>query len=157
MSDVYVVTTGCYSSYSIWGVFSTLEKAELYRSAIPDSNDIEIYTIDEVKVDMVDLGYKFYRVEFDKPGNIKRVSQDQPCNRYDESEEARFYYYNYPEAVYEKYWLNVYVWAKDKHHAIKIASDFRRLLIAYNITTELTGDFGVIKKFSELDLPKDGD
>jgi len=155
MSEVYVVTTGSYSSYGIFGIFSTLEKAELYKNALDDSNDIEIYELDEIKTDKIESGYKFWSVDFDKEGNIKRAIVRDPYANSTEHKEKRnyFYYYNYPAKFWvSDYMFDIYIWAKDKEHAIRIAIEHRRVLIANNITVGETDERGFSKYFSELGL-----
>lgn len=54
---VYVVTTGCYSDYTISKVFTDKDKAKEYKEWLYDSNDIEEYdTEDDFEVK------KFYKI-----------------------------------------------------------------------------------------------
>ena len=54
---VYVVTTGCYSDYTISKIFTDKDKAKEYKEWLYDSNDIEEYeTEDDLEVK------KFYKI-----------------------------------------------------------------------------------------------
>ena len=55
---VYVVTTGCYSDYSIDKIFTDRQKAENYKEWTYDANEIEEYDTEDNLV-----FEKFYKVE----------------------------------------------------------------------------------------------
>ena len=114
---VYVVSTGEYSDWRIWGIFSSRKNAELFMATVrrkrlttedePDFgyekfNDIDFYALDE-EANAIRMGYKPYHIRMDDEGNIKQCEID-----------------------YEKGWdyLNeFYVWAKNAKQAMKIAAD----------------------------------
>ena len=64
---IYVVTTGCYSDYSIVGVCSTLEKANELKLLKNADNDIEEYNVDEFPERPKGM-YPFH-VKMDRDGN----------------------------------------------------------------------------------------
>lgn len=54
---VYVVTSGCYSDYTIRKIFTDKQKAEDYKEWIIDANDVEEYdTADDLSYD------KYYKI-----------------------------------------------------------------------------------------------
>ena len=61
---IYVVTTGCYSDYSIDRVFTDKAKAEEYAEWLEDSNDVEEYETDDdinfTKMHMVHVELKYH-------------------------------------------------------------------------------------------------
>lgn len=104
---VYVITQGVYSDYHIVGVALDKEKAERIASFFDsDSTNIEEY--DTEKWDISDGRY-LYSIRIDK-GGIRIIENED------------FYDPNvvraYPWGIYE-----VSVMARDKKHAMKIASD----------------------------------
>lgn len=48
---VYVVTTGCYSDYSICGVFTEKEMAEIYCAILNSEARIEEYNTEYIKIE----------------------------------------------------------------------------------------------------------
>ena len=106
---VYVITKGCYSDYHIIGVALDKEKAERIASFFDDDyNSSEVEEYDTEKWDISD-GKNLYSIRIDKCG-ISVIDNES------------FYDLNvvrtYPWGVYE-----VSVMARDKEHAMKIASD----------------------------------
>ena len=118
MTTIYVVTEGCYSDYSICGVYSTKEKAEHAKVVWLDS-DIEEYELDDLesKSNMF-----FYEVQMDVNGNTRKVSKTRP--------------------TIDAWWpcggmqgdgfCSFFMWADNEKHAVKIANERRVQLIASN-------------------------
>jgi hypothetical protein len=114
---IYIVTDGSYSDYSIRGVYSTKEKAELAHKLFAAENDVEEYKVDNFEG--VPDGMFYYEVKMDKEGN---------------TEEAEIKNYQYADAdEWQPYGddnvCSFSMWAKDKEHAIKIANERRIRLI----------------------------
>jgi hypothetical protein len=139
MSKIYVVSSGCYSDYSISGVFSTKEKSEQWaRACGHDITDkeygggrIEEYELDEGLIE-IDRGLLPFRVDIQKNGDVLEVTQHgfpsiiEPIaswSTYDGFNGAR------PPRQ------NVYVWARDRDHAIKVANERRIDALARNVPT----------------------
>ena len=121
----YIVTRGAYSDYHIVGVYSTQEIAERYRNLEPgDTADIEIWDVD-VLYDPVEHGYKFWSVDFDKAGNIVYLSQEDM--EIGDGEIERNSYYLHQRGI------TFHLYAKDRDHAIKIASEQRFMILANGI------------------------
>ena len=114
---IYVVTDGDYSDYMIHGVFSTLEKAEIFKK-YSKLDYIEVYELDDMQG--IELnGYFKYDVYMDVDGNSEielpdqRESIDRDIKPYGDGKRM----------VFE-------VKAKNEKHAVKIANEKRVQLIA---------------------------
>jgi hypothetical protein len=124
---VYIVTSGCYSDYHIEGVYSTREMAEEYIRAIKDDyKGINEWEVDVV-VDPIEHGYLRWYVRFDGD-NIDYINQEDID--LDDPKEEECSYYNYMGS------LSFSIYAKDRDHAIKIASEKRFMLLASGIPIE---------------------
>lgn len=117
MNKVYIVTTGCYSDYTIDSVFSDREKAKRHAELI--GGRVNPYNVDDIKVDMkaeyiygVDIYGDIMRVEIINPG-------DMPLN-----EELGVVQYTFPRINDRSvFWAHVYVKASSAEKAKKIAVD----------------------------------
>lgn len=112
---VYVITSGEYSSYGICAVTLDKEQAELLKTRYSDTwNEacIEKYDTDDYKIEVSDDYIPLWNVEF-RNGEIVR------CYKI-------FYERISHGTVYASEWsreVNVFVKAKDKEYAKKIAKD----------------------------------
>lgn len=113
---VYIITKGDYSDYHICAVTTDKKKAEILCKAYNDLDgwykaEIETYDTDEFLTE-IENGLKLYdcRMERNKPMVIYEVDLD-----YTNSSDFN--------VRYKHYTYYVCVWAKDKEHALKIASD----------------------------------
>ena len=117
---VYIVTDGCYSDYTIRGVFSTEEKAKEYAAFFNDANEIEEYDLD---------------APFDFPTGMK------PCNVHMGKDGNGNIYWTDPEGFRESAakisisyhgtpFLYRSMWARDKEHALKSTNEIRAMMIA---------------------------
>lgn len=138
-TKVYVVTSGCYSDYSIEAIFSTKENAQLYidKPSRQSSyyNDIEEFALDEY-VNIYKRGYNIYEVEIYKDGEVLKVAliADNVKDIYIHSvlkakQEDTFKPPSQRMRSVEIV-MNVRVQARDESHAIKIANEKRVMLIA---------------------------
>lgn len=121
---IYIVTKGAYSDYHIVGVYSTPEIAERYKNLEPGADaDIEEWDID-VLYSPLEHGYKFWYVSFDKEGNVDYITE---TNMAEDGEAARNEYYIHTRGI------TFHLYAKDREHAIKIASEKRFMILANGI------------------------
>ena len=113
---VYVVSDGWYSEYQIKGIFSTRQKAEELQKHFSCPNDIEELELDpEVPYPKDVLAF---RIEFDTDGNIvftRRLDSED----FKERTGNRF----------QQDGVLCNVWARDEEHAVKIATDRRRVYL----------------------------
>lgn len=131
MVSMYVVTTGSYSDYGIFGIFSTREKAEEVRQWLADSNDVEEWEVDNDKG--VRPGHHVYDVRILKDGTVVEVRK---------SLFGAYHYYNDSDGaptnqLQVEYWLHepaatARVYAESEQHAIKVANERRTMAIANN-------------------------
>ena len=115
--EVYVVTRGWYSDYSIEAVFSSEKKAQLLVNILDDAR-IETYEIDSVEIKE---GHRCYIVRMKKDGTVvdvyqSRTSIDDIAVSFD---------------LHKNLWS--FQFAKDEEHAIKIANERRAQIIANNM------------------------
>ena len=130
MTKVYIVTNGEYSDYHIVNVFSDKGKAEKYVKAIYGINDevcIEEYDVDKYPK-QIDKKLKHWWVEMLKNGEVDGCMVSD-SHKYSD---CRYYILNNFMTEHVDY-LNVFCWAKDKQHAIKIANEKRAMLVASNL------------------------
>lgn len=129
MKTIYIVTSGCYSDYSIDAVFSTKEKAEAYIVSLNEPKDkygpsqIEEYELDE-DGDYLVSGGKYWDVEMDKEGNVVDVKLGRHS--------AKDGWWN----CYSQIFYVGSIAARDAEHAVKIANEKR---IAYVNKCNLEG------------------
>lgn len=128
---LFAVSKGSYSDYRVVGIFTTRKKAQKFIDAFDEKdkdgfswseyNDIEEYVLD-FTVSEIERGLRVYEVRFDVDGNVQQA-------------EASFSTYEIETLPSVKRcefngWVDCRVWAKDKKHAVKIASDMRRMEMA---------------------------
>ena len=117
MKKIYLMTTGEYSEYSVEGAFSSEEKLKQFA----EMNNNSYYNIEELEIDPYERYYgdrKLYFVRMRKDGSIYEVRKtsvgiDVGEGRFDA--DGR---------------LVIDCYAKDEHHAAKIANEKRAMLIA---------------------------
>ena len=123
MKTIFLVSTGCYSDYSIRSVWSTRELAEAEKERLRierdhyEDPDVEEFYLDaprakDTPVWRVDLGFPW------QAGNIERVDIDPRAGRVGH------------DSLDPKYRGTVYVEAKSKEQAIKIAGERRQAALA---------------------------
>jgi len=135
---IWVIESGCYSDYSVDGVFSTKENAEKMLAAWKGDYDYCEMSISEWEMDPhldeMKSGLIVYYVQMDYDGTTKKIN----------AEEAPPTYCGVGFGVWSRTkapaWkgrpitdmVTGYVWANDEKHAIKIANEFRTRAIANN-------------------------
>jgi hypothetical protein len=115
--EIYVVTEGQWSDYSIVGVYSTKSLAE--RAAKVFNGSVETYELDEYAAPLAQ-GKKVFFVRMHRDGEVIEAhpyNSDHLLNITDFD-----------------HWGNLItsVWAKDEQTAVKIANECRLQLVAMN-------------------------
>lgn len=117
MTEVYVVTSGEYSSYQIEAVFDNMETAEMIARLFYDGR-VETYELNPSMPgeDKIRNGLFPFRVWMSKDGSGDAFRMDA-----DDFESQIHIYLGR---------LNIHVWAKDREHALKIANEKRGMILA---------------------------
>ena len=123
MSKVYVVTAGCYSDYSIIGIFSTLEKANTYIELSNkntmygnDFNDPIEYYLDTLGPDGKLAFYVAYRPKLKPVTNQWSIDEERDYQLgFGVVSKTRDYH---SKPIYE-----IRLLAKSKEAALKIANE----------------------------------
>ena len=122
---VYLVTRGDYSDYSVVAVFTEKKLAEKYIDSFKKSQysefRIEVYTLNPHE-EQLKKDYKPYIVRMAKNGYVIQIDILESHYNLD-NPNIKFDVNNY---------MVLYLFAKDKKHAIKIANEKRGQLIALN-------------------------
>jgi len=130
---VFIVTSGQYCDYGINAVFSTKELAEKYISAFDNEyiqRDIEEWDLDPNKTDL-NQNRRAYFLRINKNGDIGELYIADSSYGYGEdiSKSKQSY-------TSDKAWLNIFCFADDENHAIKIAGKKRSQILAANLWGE---------------------
>jgi hypothetical protein len=129
MSDkVYVVTSGEYSDYSINCIFRTKGEAELWVATRWDSSRYEINEWEFEKANpkkMLAFSVTLYMKNGDVKWGSNEESHDGPAEVTVEWHKKEYSWEPPSHAT-----LTVECLAKDRAHAIKIASEYRRMILA---------------------------
>ena len=129
---VYILTSGCYSDYSIEGVFSSREKAQEYADIIMkdktynDFNDIVETEVDNMYA-YAKSGTRCFYGNIEEDGTLCFGINDYYTDGYDDSHLFDNSYYINPDMS-----MDFVIKASSKEHAIKIVNDKRAELIASN-------------------------
>lgn len=134
--EIYVVTQGSYSDYSIVAVFFDYELAEGVAKAYSDSHDvckIEIYHLnplcDEVSRNRLPFNITMYR-DGDGWANIILPENFNPDISEMKLEFGEWWHSIADDRKRRGYRLLGLVYAMDEEHAVKIANERRAMLIA---------------------------
>lgn len=128
MKKVFVVTSGEYSDYGIDSIFSTKELAEKFIESFNQTYrnmSIEEWTLDPSE-NAIQTNKKAFWLRIDKDGNTRDLEW---CDS------AYGFRGETPSLSWtgDKVWLNIYVFANDDKHAVKIANEIRSQVIALNL------------------------
>lgn len=141
---VYLVSTGCYSDWTVRGLFSTRELADkcvemlrlAHDDAHDDANDVEEWLVDDL-ADRVKRGMQVWMVWSE--GMTVEVdtlrAYDSDLRSDDAVGVVKVFCVGQPHAA-----MRVIVEARDMDHAIKIAADKFREFVATNQPAQ--GPFG---------------
>lgn len=123
MRTVWILTTGSYSDYSIYGVCNTLDECTRVMTAIPnnDWNEPAEYVVNAM-VDLVDRGYKAYSIHL--CGDTYDVSVSDP------SHDGNYLFLRDCKRT-ECDWARIN--AKSEKQALKIFTEKRAHMIANNL------------------------
>lgn len=141
MSDkqkVYLIVDGEYSSYHIVGVYSTLGNAEKMLEYV--SGEIEEWTLD-AGLDKIHAGRKLTYIEIRRDGSVDKIMHN---NGTDVS--ATLFFAGFHEPV-----LLLKCWAKDFAHAVHIAGEARRVLLAENLWPKSLEEYKQHPFYAEFD------
>jgi hypothetical protein len=120
---IYLVSDGEYSDYTVLGLYSTKEKAE-EAQLLYTAEYIEEFELDAIPPHPP--GELRWSVHMKDNGDVPFVHQFPAKDEYVPFESGRM--------LFEGRWPKtdgrfMYLWARDKEHAIKIASEKRREMI----------------------------
>jgi hypothetical protein len=131
MAKIYIVTSGEYSDYNINAIFSTEELAQAFIDSFKARSYcdmcIEDYDLDPNAND-IKQKRRPYWVRIDKEGNVDSIEIVDSAIWFGcEIADARISY------TYNLQYMNVYCFANDNNHAIKIAGEKRAQILAANL------------------------
>jgi virulence-associated protein VagC len=143
IKQIFIVTSGCYSDYSIRAVFSTKEAAERYcqfHSPVDydfDKHQVEVWDVDTDDV-VLPVGKQAYEVVLSRDG----VYSATHAVSYDRERDGRGHVEFYPAGTHWPAWapsemanqqfMHTYALARDEQHAVKIVAERRAWLLATN-------------------------
>lgn len=122
---IYIVSDGDYSDYHIIGIYSTREKAEYAKNLYLAKNKIRETTLDYLPEHP--NGCLPWFVRMDSEGNVKNSGREDP-NIISGCKWGAYYLKDKGGAKELEFFFKM--WATDEEHAIKIASEYRRRLLA---------------------------
>lgn len=141
--QIFIVTSGCYSDYSIRAVFSTKEAAETYCAFHGpveydfDRHQVEVWDVDVDGV-VLPVGKQAYEVVLSRDG----VYSATKAMSYDRERDARGHVKFYPVGTHwpayapsemaNQQFIFTYALARDAQHAVKIVAERRAWLLATN-------------------------
>lgn len=139
MKVVYIVTSGCYSDYSIRACFSTREAAQALIDEWRERND---YRVSDANIEEWDLDdevrpsadHRRIHVDLAENGDTNSVTDKHPSG--DPLDTISWWSWTRPSTspAYKGARKDIYfsgtVWARDFDHAIKMARDARAASIA---------------------------
>jgi len=122
MREVYVVTAGSYSDYHILGVFDYETLADKIVAFDPGNRDIRIFDLNDAS--------SLYRNGF-APFSVTLQDDKRPYIRLSEGDPGDSLWTEWPDTP-PRFISGgrINVWARDKEHALKIASDKRAEYLA---------------------------
>lgn len=140
MKKVFVVTSGQYSDYGVDAIFTTKELAENFINAFKSDSSYDEKNIEEWDLDPYDLHLKQnrkpYFLRINKNGDTRDL---ELCDSvYGFSHELGVSY------THNEDWMNIYCFADDEKHAVKIANERRTQVIAANIWGILIDDLSTL-------------
>ena len=136
MNKIYIVTSGYYSEYHICAVFSNEEDAKKYIKLMNDAGEIEIWEVDKFDLTKFPEGYNYWKVSFNEEGRILSAEIEGMDNIYGDPTYGliriwgrRKMEHNIFIANSEYLDVEVCVWAKHEISAIKIATEYRTIML----------------------------
>jgi len=128
MKTLYVVTSGSYSDYGIDAIFDSKELAQSFidsfkRGAYSEFNEIEEWPLNPCDLELK-RGRKAFFLRIDKEGNTSKIEWSDSAYGHKYGTDISF--------TFDKKLMNVYCFADDENHAIKIANEKRTQILAIN-------------------------
>ncbi len=129
MKKVYVVTSGSYSDYGIDAIFTTMELAQAFIDSFNkdkgynDFNDIDEWDLDPHEIDLK-AHRKAYDLRMNKEGQVTGLENSDSTYGHRNNSSISF--------TIDKVWMNVYCYADNEEHAVKIANEKRTQILALN-------------------------
>lgn len=141
--QIFIVTSGCYSDYSIRAVFSTKEAAETYcKFHGPVEYDFERHQVETWDVDadgvVLPVGKQAYEVVLSRDGVYSATKELSYARELDSRGRVEFYpagthWPAYaPSEMASQQFIFTYALARDAQHAVKIVAERRAWLLATN-------------------------
>lgn len=128
MSSVYLITEGEYSDYHIIGVFSTKEIAQTMIEYV--GGEVEEFELDP-GVNKIHQGRRLTYIGIRRDGSVTSIQHESGL---DVGARLVLGFRSSPE-------LQVKCWAKDFAHAVHIAGEMRRVLLAENLWPETQAEY----------------
>ena len=125
---IYIISSGSYSDYSVWGVCSTKELAEKTIDVLNKMKYSDEYEIEEYELDIINKippGYEPWEVHMDKDGNVKKYLCHVELNENQGFNRPRFYM-----PIDRNEMMEMVVIARNLEHAVKIVNEKRAQFIA---------------------------
>jgi len=121
MSICYAISTGEYSDYQVCAIFTTREKAEAAKDAYGADAEIEEFRLDPVIPDR-SAGRRLYDCsKCLASGKVYAYSANLSDSTFCDSSTPNYASYFEPHAKGKS--SRVYVYARDREHAVKIAAE----------------------------------
>ena len=137
MKAVWVIEQGSYSDYRVVGVYSSKKNAQLVCDAINAGESYDNATVAKWPVDEsvleVSRGYKRFIVTMLRDGTVENIRGPEAISSYDMSSTLAIWRRTQAPTYKGKGIpdsLNGSVLAKDEKHAVKIANEQRKQMIA---------------------------
>ena len=124
---VYLVSTGIYSDYEVRGIYSTMEKAKMFSNLFDDDNYIKTFEIDKADIS-IDNEYPFC-VRLDKNHEDVYFGEENT----DFCKQKAMYFYDGSALGKDYNFYQIFVYAKDRVSAIKIAKERHMQFLALNM------------------------
>lgn len=129
-NKIYLVSEGEYSDYHYVAAFSTKEKAKKFQTLFGPygvNEEIEVMEIDRFEKQLTSNKQR-WNVRMKKDGNVESCLVTLDC--FDKLQRSLGWKVWICSDGRE--WIDVFCWARNERHAIKIANDLRCKLIALN-------------------------
>lgn len=135
MDKIYLVTDGDYSDYRVVAAFTSMEKAEEFKTVAKIGDCIEEFPLNPPSVDYLAKGYKIWRIVMLRDGEVETAKVEdttyyaigwtyEPLRVWRRSQALAW------KGTSIKDCLQVFVWAKTEKQAIKVANEKRTQFIA---------------------------
>lgn len=139
-NEIYIVTSGEYSDYTIERVFSTRKKALEYLDTKDDEYTLEVFDLDEP----IERKTQIYKISFELDKKKVWSVRTMRDVRYKDTIHISSRYFNNCKT------LDIYVESDSRKRALKIASERYGAIIASEQTMYPYLRFGVLKHYGSM-------